>query len=83
MIGTDPNPSLNLNLTLVVITDAMVTAVVEIDVSEKGDKSRTFAGDGFYVQPGAHVNTRAPVALSPGDVIAHSFDLQVPALYFL
>ena len=35
-----------------------------------------FGGPGFYVQPGAHVSTRVPIALSPGDVIAHSFDLQ-------
>ena len=35
-----------------------------------------FEGLGFYVQPGAHVNSRMPIVMAPGDVIAHSFDLQ-------
>ena len=35
-----------------------------------------FQGAGFYVQPGAHVSTRLPIRLTPGDVVAHSFDLQ-------
>ena len=35
-----------------------------------------FRGPGFYVQPGAHVSTRLPIKLAPGDLIAHSFDLQ-------
>ena len=30
----------------------------------------------FYVQPGAHVSSRIPLHLAPGDVVAHSFDLQ-------
>ena len=41
-----------------------------------GATTRGFSGPGFYVQPGAHVDTRVPIALAPGDVIAHSFDLQ-------
>ena len=38
--------------------------------------ARGFAGDGFYVQAGAHVSSRQPVQMRPGDVCAHSFDLQ-------
>lgn len=36
----------------------------------------SYSGPGFYVQPGAHVSTRVPVPMAPGDVVAHSFDLQ-------
>lgn len=52
-------------------SQALVTAVLEIDMGCGG-----FDGPGFYVQPDAHVSSRVPVALSAGDVIAHSFDLQ-------
>ncbi len=52
-------------------SQALVTAVLEIDMGCGG-----FEGPGFYVQPDAHVSSRVPVALSSGDVIAHSFDLQ-------
>ena len=52
-------------------TDALVTAVLEVDLTPEG-----FEGLGFYVQPGAHVNSRISVPLAPGDVVAHSFDLQ-------
>ena len=31
---------------------------------------------GFYVQPGPHAASRLPIALAPGDLIAHSFDTQ-------
>ena len=31
---------------------------------------------GFYVQPGPHAASRLPIALAPGDLIAHSFDMQ-------
>ena len=72
--------------------DALVTAVVELDTSDDDDaaaradvphamrrpppaRQKGFAG-GFYVQPGADVASRLPIALEPGDVIAHSFDLQ-------
>ena len=30
----------------------------------------------FYIQSGAHVSTRVPIALAPGDLIAHSYDTQ-------
>lgn len=40
-------------------------------------EGRGFEGQGFYVQPGAHVTSRLPVVMAPGDVVAHSFDLQV------
>ena len=69
--------------------DALVTAVLEIDTSPRGDRctaadgrasdcraAKGFDGPGFYVQPGAHVSSRLPISLAPGDVIAHSFDLQ-------
>ncbi|KAL1524206.1 hypothetical protein AB1Y20_019114 [Prymnesium parvum] len=56
--------------------DALVTAVVEIDSSPQEDGSRGYEGAGFYVQPGAHVSSRIPLAIAPGDVVAHSFDLQ-------
>jgi TPR repeat protein len=52
-------------------TDALVTAVFEIDLG-----GQPFQGPGFYVQPGAHVSSRIAVPLAPGDVLAHSFDLQ-------
>ena len=47
--------------------DALVTAVVEIDTGG--------FGGGFYVQPGCEPSCgyQSP---RPGDVIAHSFDLQ-------
>ena len=48
--------------------DALVTAVVEIDTGG--------FGGGFYVQPGCEPSSRIPISLAPGDVIAHSFDLQ-------
>ena len=65
-------------------SDALVTAVVEIDcssdaVSEQQSgllRASGFGGPGFYVQEGAHVSSRRPVSLAPGDVAAHSFDLQ-------
>ena len=31
---------------------------------------------GFYVQPGPHAASRLPIALAPGDLLAHSFDMQ-------
>ena len=52
-------------------TDALVTAVFEVDLG-----GPRFEGSGFYVQPSAHVASRIAVPLAPGDVIAHSFDLQ-------
>jgi TPR repeat protein len=52
-------------------SQALVTAVFEIDMGCGG-----FDGPGFYVQPDAHVSSRLPIAMSSGDVIAHSFDLQ-------
>ena len=58
---------------------ALVTVVFEIDTSEHTQDlpiARGFAGDGFYVQAGAHVSSRQPVQMRPGDVCAHSFDLQ-------
>ena len=65
-------------------SDALVTAVVEIDCSssaaasqpEGGLRASGFNGPGFYVQEGAHVSSRRPVRLAPGDVAAHSYDLQ-------
>ena len=40
---------------------------------------------GFYVQPGPHAASRLPIALAPGDLLAHSFDMQhgveVPSPY--
>lgn len=65
-------------------SDALVTAVVEIDCSssaaasqqEGGLRASGFGGPGFYVQEGAHVSSRRPVHLAPGDVAAHSYDLQ-------
>ena len=62
--------------------DALVTAVLELDTCAEAAGSgavsggRGFSGPGFYVQPGAHVSTRLPIAMAPGDVVAHSFDLQ-------
>ena len=52
-------------------SQALVTAVLEIDTGCGG-----FEGPGFYIQPDAHVSSRLPITMSPGDVIAHSFDLQ-------
>ena len=52
-------------------TDALVTAVLELDLG-----GPPFEGTGFYVQPSAHVSSRISVPLAPGDVVAHSFDLQ-------
>jgi TPR repeat protein len=57
-------------------TDALVTAVLEVDLGDDPSGSRGFEGPGFYVQPGAHVASRIAVPLAPGDVVAHSFDLQ-------
>ena len=37
--------------------------------------ARGFKG-GFYVQPGAHISSRMPIVMEPGDLVAHSFDLQ-------
>ena len=48
--------------------DALATAVVELN--------EDFSG-GFFIQPGAHVDTQTLLPLSPGDVGLHSFDLQV------
>jgi len=62
--------------------DALVTAMFEIDTrtvnmpSSDGGPQNGFTGDGFYVQPGADRATRVPIVMDPGDVIAHSFDLQ-------
>ena len=52
--------------------DALVTAVFELD----GGGGGGYDGQGFYVQPGAHVSTRLPMSMRPGDLIAHGFDLQ-------
>ena len=74
-------------------SDALVTAVVEIDCSSSSSSSSGaeqaasqqqqgglcasgFSGPGFYVQEGAHVSSRRPISLAPGDVAAHSYDLQ-------
>lgn len=56
--------------------DALVTAVMEIDVQDDSSQAPSYTGPGFFVQPGAHVDTRLSVRVEPGDVVAHSFDLQ-------
>ena len=56
--------------------DALITAVMEIDTRTDGAAGGKGFTGGFYVQPGAHVSSRVPLALTPGDVLAHSFDLQ-------
>ena len=55
--------------------DALITAVLELDTTDGSTSAKGFTG-GFYVQPGAHVESRVPLSLDPGDVLAHSFDLQ-------
>ena len=49
--------------------DALCTAMFEVDAADD-------APPAFFVQAGAHVSSRAPVALGRGDVVAHSFDVQ-------
>ena len=67
--------------------DALVTAVLELDTRATADGDTAPAAEpttpppppptgSFYVQPGAHVCSRIPLHLAPGDVVAHSFDLQ-------
>ena len=49
-------------------SDALATAVVELEGS--------FEGPGFFIQHGAHVDSRLPIRMDPGDLVTHSFDLQ-------
>lgn len=44
--------------------------------AERTADSHGFEGQGFYVQMGAHRSSRMPIVMAPGDVMAHSFDLQ-------
>ena len=59
--------------------DALVTAVFELDMTRPlaaaVAPAVSFEG-GFYVQPGAHRRERMPIRMHPGDLVAHSFDLQ-------
>ena len=49
--------------------DAFLTAMFEVDTLE-------VAPPAFYIQAGAHTSSRVPIDLAPGDLVAHSYDIQ-------